>query len=140
MLFRALQLRDRAPWFFIGRQVNHAIGNHYIDRVVGQGDTLYFAFKEFNILHPSSMLIFTRQSEHCIGHVEAIGFPRLDQAGALTFSCQRNVSVPRSRTISPGRSSASALGLSLPKDALKASSGLDLSHSHLIRSFISQWR
>src|SRR5579875_2029250 len=74
----------------IGRQINHAIGNHYIDRVVGQGDTLYFAFEEFNIFNTSLALIFTRQSEHFIGHVEAIGFPR----GTDAFRRQENVNSP----------------------------------------------
>src|SRR5579875_980354 len=60
----------------IGRQVNHAIGNHSVDGVVWQGDTLNFAFEKFDILNTSLALIFTRQSEHFIGHVEAIGLPR----------------------------------------------------------------
>jgi len=55
----------RRAMVLIGRQVNHAIGNHHIDGVVGQGNRLYFAFEKFDILNTGLALIFTtKQASH----------------------------------------------------------------------------
>ena len=55
-------------------QVDDAIGDDHIDRVVGQGDVFDFAFQKLHILDAGLALVLAGERQHFIGHIEAVGF------------------------------------------------------------------
>ena len=59
---------------FVTREIDHAVGNDDIDRVVGQGNVFDFPFEELDVLHTRLALVLASQGEHFVGHVEAVGF------------------------------------------------------------------
>src|ERR1017187_2962956 len=59
---------------FVGGEVNDAIGNDDIHRVGGQGNVLDLAFEELDVVDAGLAFVFVSESQHFIGHVEAVGF------------------------------------------------------------------
>src|ERR1051326_3045558 len=57
----------------VGREIDHTVRNHYIHRVVGQGNVFDFALQELDIVDPRLALVFAGQREHLVRHVEPIG-------------------------------------------------------------------
>ena len=57
----------------VGAQIDDAVGDDHVDRVVGKRDVLDRALDEFDVLDPGLALVLPRQLEHLVGHVEAIG-------------------------------------------------------------------
>ena len=60
----------------VGGEIDHAVRDDHIDRVVGQGNVLDFALQKLDILHARLPLVFARQRQHLVGHVQPIGFAR----------------------------------------------------------------
>src|SRR5271157_719102 len=58
----------------VGREVDDAIGNNDIDRVVGQGNVFDFAFEELGVVHAGLLFVLVGEGQHFVGHVEAVGF------------------------------------------------------------------
>src|SRR5829696_3183448 len=54
-------------------QVDHAVADDHVDRVVGQWRRLDRALDELDILHTGLGLVSPRQLEHLVGHVQAVG-------------------------------------------------------------------
>ena len=59
---------------FVGGEIDDAIGDDDVDRVVGQGNVFDFALEEFDVFDAGFALVLAGQREHLIGHVEAVGF------------------------------------------------------------------
>ena len=57
----------------VGAEVDDAVADDHVDRVIGQRDVLDRALDELDVLDPSLGLVAARQVEHLVGHVEAIG-------------------------------------------------------------------
>ena len=57
----------------VRRQVDHAVGNDHVHRVVGQRDVLDLALQELDVLDARLPLVLARQGQHLVGHVEAVG-------------------------------------------------------------------
>ena len=57
----------------VGREVDHAVGDDHVDRVVGQRHRLDRSLQELDVLDPGLALVGPGQLEHLVGHVEAIG-------------------------------------------------------------------
>jgi hypothetical protein len=56
------------------RQVDDAVGDDDVDRIVWQRDALDRALQEFDVGRAGLALILARQRQHFVGHVEAVGF------------------------------------------------------------------
>jgi len=56
-------------------KVDDTVRNDDVNRVVGEGDVLDFAFEELDVGDAGLALILAGEGEHVVGHVEAIGFP-----------------------------------------------------------------
>ena len=66
----------------VAGEVDHAVGDDHVDRVVGQRDVLDRALDELDVLDPGLALVCARQLEHLVGHVQAVGLAgRPDAAG-----------------------------------------------------------
>ena len=59
---------------FICGEVDDAVRNDHIDRVVRQRDVLYLALQKLNIVRSRLPLILSRKSKHVIRHIETVGF------------------------------------------------------------------
>ena len=57
---------------FVGREVDHAVRNDHVHRRIRQRDLLDLALQEFHVRDPRLTLVFARQREHLVGHVETI--------------------------------------------------------------------
>ena len=57
----------------VGGQVDDAIGDDDVDRVVGQRDGLDLALEELDVVGARLALVVARQRQHLVGHVEAVG-------------------------------------------------------------------
>src|ERR1039457_416235 len=79
--------REPAAWFqyaegfaqdaiFVGREVDHAIGNDDVDGIIGQGDILDLTLEEFDVVDAGFELVLAGQGEHFVGHVETVSFAR----------------------------------------------------------------
>ena len=55
------------------RQIDHAVGDDHVDRIVGQRDRLDLALEKLNILRARLLLVLAGEREHVVGHVEAVG-------------------------------------------------------------------
>jgi hypothetical protein len=92
-----------------------------------------FAFQKLHVLRPGFALVFVGQSEHLVGHVQAIRF-----AGWPDSLADSKTSIPppepRSSTTSPGFNLANAAGLPQPSKASRASSGICLAWAASYRS------
>jgi hypothetical protein len=60
----------------VARQVDHAIRDDDIDRVIRQRDILNLAFEELDVGQAALALVLFGEREHFIGHVEAVGLAR----------------------------------------------------------------
>ena len=66
----------------VAGEVDHAVGDDHVDRVVGQRDVLDRALDELDVLDPGLALVVPRELEHLVGHVEAVGLAgRADAPG-----------------------------------------------------------
>ena len=72
---------------FVCRKVDDAVRNDDIHRVVGQRDVLNFTFQELDIFDSSLALVFIREREHFVGHVETVGFA----GGADSFRGEQHI-------------------------------------------------
>ena len=64
----------------VGREIDHAVGDDHVDGVVGQRDVLDLALQELDVLDAGLALILSRQRQHLVGHVEAVGLARRTDA------------------------------------------------------------
>ena len=58
---------------FVGRKIDYAIRDDHVDAVVGERDVLDFAFQKFDVFDSGFALVFVRERQHLVGHVEAVG-------------------------------------------------------------------
>ena len=66
----------------VAGEVDDAVGDDHVDRVVGQRHVLDRALDELDVLDPGLALVAPRQLEHLVGHVEAVGLAgRADAPG-----------------------------------------------------------
>ena len=65
---------SRENAIFVGREIDDAVRDDDIDRVVGQRDVLDFAFQELDIGDARLLLVFARQRQHVVRHVQTVGF------------------------------------------------------------------
>ena len=66
----------------VGGQVDHAVGDHHVDRAVRQRDVLDLALHELHVVGAGLDRVRPGQGEHLVGHVQAVGEPgRADPAG-----------------------------------------------------------
>ena len=66
----------------VAGEVDDAVGDDHVDRVVGERDVLDRALEELDVLDPGLALVLPRQLEHLVGHVEAVGLAgRADPPG-----------------------------------------------------------
>ena len=70
-----LQDAERFPQHLVlvGGQVDDAIRNDHVHRIVRQGDRFDLALKELDILRPGRLLVLPGERQHLVGHVEPIG-------------------------------------------------------------------
>src|SRR5918999_1593250 len=86
---------------FVGRQVDHTVGDDHVDRCVGQRDAFDLSLQKGDVRGASPSAILLGESRTSMPPPE-----------------------PRSRTVSPSFSSASAVGLPQPNDASNAVAGM----------------
>ena len=101
----------------VGREVDHAVRDDDVDRVVGQRNVLDLALQELDVLQAGLPLVLARQRQHLVRHVEPVGLARRARRAAPTAArrCRRPT---RDRARSrPAAASASAVGLPQPSDA-----------------------
>ena len=60
----------------VTRQVDHAVRDDHVDRIVGERDVLDRPFQELYVGCAGLALVLARQREHLVGHVETEGLPR----------------------------------------------------------------
>src|SRR5580692_8957717 len=69
-------------FIFVGGEIDYAVGNDDVDRIVGQRDVFDFTFQEFDIVDGGLAFVVVGEGQHFVGHVEAVGFAcRPDAAG-----------------------------------------------------------
>ena len=56
----------------VGREIDDAVGDDDVDRVVGQGNVFDLAFEKLDVFDACLALVFAGQGEHVVGHVEAV--------------------------------------------------------------------
>ena len=92
--------------------------------VVGSGISSMWPLRNCDVLGAGGRLVLLGQGQHLVGHVQAVG-----EAGRADAAAESRTSMPpplpRSSTVSPGLSSASAVGLPQPSEACTASCGND---------------
>jgi hypothetical protein len=54
-------------------EVDHAIRDDDVDRVVGKGDLLDFALQELDVRRSGLLLVLSGKREHFVGHVQTVG-------------------------------------------------------------------
>src|SRR5262249_22540934 len=57
----------------VARQIDDAVGDDDVDRVVGQRNVLDLALQELHVLDARLLLVLAGQRQHLVGHVEAVG-------------------------------------------------------------------
>ena len=60
----------------VGGEIDDAVGDDDVDGVVGQRNVLDLALEELDVGGAGLALVFARQGEHVVGHVEAVGLAR----------------------------------------------------------------
>ena len=66
----------------VAGEVDHAVGDDHVDRVVRERHLLDRPLQELDVLDPGLALVSPRQLEHLVGHVDAVGLARgADPAG-----------------------------------------------------------
>src|ERR1044072_5561780 len=63
-------LADHAA--LVGGEVDHAVGDHDVDRVVLERDLLDVAFEPMDVLDTGLRLVGACEGEHLVGHIEAV--------------------------------------------------------------------
>src|SRR5947209_4133710 len=58
----------------VGREVDHAVRDDHVHRRIRERDVLDFPLQELDVRDARFTLVFPRQAEHLVGHVEAVGF------------------------------------------------------------------
>ena len=58
----------------VGGEIDDAVGDDDVDGVVGQGNVFDLALEELDVGDAGLALVFAREGEHVVGHVEAVGF------------------------------------------------------------------
>ena len=67
---------------FVAGKVDHAVGDHHVNRVVGEGYRFDLPLQEFDVLDTGFLLVAASEFEHLVGHVEAEGLAgRADPPG-----------------------------------------------------------
>ncbi|MPN22747.1 hypothetical protein SDC9_170130 [bioreactor metagenome] len=61
----------------VGRQVDDAVGDHHAHRPVRQRHVLDRAFQELHVGGCGLGCVLTGEVEHLVGHIHAVGEPRL---------------------------------------------------------------
>ncbi len=61
-------------------QVDHAVRNDDVHRLVRKRDVLDFALQELDVLRPRLPLILARQGQHLVRHVQTVGLARRTHA------------------------------------------------------------
>ena len=61
---------DHLP--LVGREVDDAVGDDHVHRVVGERDGLDLALEELDVLDAGLALVLAGQGQHLVGHVEAV--------------------------------------------------------------------
>src|SRR5271170_7135602 len=59
---------------FVGGEIDDAVRDDNVDRVVGQRDVLDLTFQELDIRDSRLLLVFTRERQHIVRHVQPICF------------------------------------------------------------------
>src|SRR6185437_2640596 len=59
---------------FIGGEIDNAVGDDDVDGTAGKGYGFDLAFEEFDVGDACLTLVFAREVQHFVSHVEAIGF------------------------------------------------------------------
>jgi hypothetical protein len=59
----------------VRRQIDHAIGDHDVDRVRGEGDVFDVPLQELDVRHAGLLAVPDREGEHLLGHVESVDLP-----------------------------------------------------------------
>jgi hypothetical protein len=57
----------------VDRQVDHAVGDHHVDRGGGQGDLLDVALEEGDVAGAGLVSVAAGEGEHLLGHVQPVG-------------------------------------------------------------------
>ena len=65
---------SRENTIFVGGEIDDAVRDDDIDRVVRQRNVLDFALEELDIGDAGLPLVFTRQRQHVVRHVQTVGF------------------------------------------------------------------
>ena len=101
----------------VGREVDDAVRDDDVDRVVGQRDVLDLALQELDVGEPALALVLARPApasrRSCRGRRPC----RSGRRARADSSTSMPPPEPRSSTVSPGFSSASAVGLPQPSEA-----------------------
>src|SRR5437879_1813938 len=58
----------------VGGEVDHAVGDDDIHRVVGQRDALDLTLEELDVGDAGLPLILVGEGEHFVGHIQTVGF------------------------------------------------------------------
>jgi hypothetical protein len=58
---------------FVGRQVDHAVGDRRVDRFRGEWDLLDHTLQEVDVVRSCLPCVSLGEGEHLVGHVDAVG-------------------------------------------------------------------
>ena len=117
---RAISAKHRR---LVAGEVDHAVRDDDVDALSWQRDRLDVPLQEVGVGHARLGGVSPRQREHLVGHVEAVGDARRRRRAAPRAARRCRHPEPRSSTVSPSRSSATAVGLPQPRLASRAASG-----------------
>jgi hypothetical protein len=104
---------------FVGAQVDHAVRDDDIDRPVGQWNRFDLTLEELDVGDACMSLVFTSECQHLIRHIQTVGFAAWGNTARGKEDINA-VATPQVRTVSPGLSPASAVGLLQPSEANSA--------------------
>src|SRR5271157_5508486 len=82
-MYHDVRHSEAAAWFqhakglaqhavLVGGEIDDAVGNNHVHRVVRQRNGLDLTFEELDVVHPGFALVFARQGQHLVGHVQAV--------------------------------------------------------------------
>ena len=60
----------------VGREIDDAVRDDHVDRIVGQRDMFDFALEELDVGRAGLALVIARERQHVVGHVEAVRLAR----------------------------------------------------------------
>src|SRR5437867_10316580 len=74
------RLSEHTP--FVGREIDYAVGDDHIDRILGQWHIFDFSLEKLDILRPRFALVLARELQHLVRHIETVGLScRTDPPG-----------------------------------------------------------